>query len=316
MRRARSSSISLALGVLLAACGLSVQGVAPEGSSDAGADASTVGPRDSASAQGDAVARDAADGSGDRDGDDDASADADADAGAGADASADADASTASLALRALQFDGVDDFVRMSRPVADDFTLEAWIQTTVSGPGPNFWDGPPVFHADVDGPNSDFGSSIQNGKLAFGMGAPDLTVVGATNVATGSWVHVAVTRVKSSGTVTLFVNGVQDGQRTGMSTASLSANPKMDIGANFNNGHFFKGTIDEVRAWNIVRTPAQLLATMKTPLNGNEPGLVGYWRFDEASGDIATDTSSIQAHGSLGNGDAGARPQRVPSTAF
>lgn len=310
MRRARSTPISLTLGVLLAACGLSVQGIAPEGSADAGAGASPVGPRDSASAQDDAEARDAADGSGD----DDDSADASADADAFVDASADADA--ASLALRALQFDGVDDFVRMSRPVADDFTLEAWIQTTVSGPGPNFWDGPPVFHADVDGPNSDFGSSIQNGKLAFGMGAPDLTVVGATNVATGNWVHVAVTRVKSSGTVTLFVNGVQDGQRTGMSTATLSANPKMDIGANFNNGHFFKGLIDEVRAWNIVRTPAQILATMKAPLDGNEPGLVGYWRFDEASGDVASDTSSIQAHGALGNGDAGARPQRVPSTAF
>lgn len=310
MRRARSTPISLTLGVLLAACGLSVQGIAPEGSADAGAGASPVGPRDSASAQDDAEARDAADGSGD----DDDSTDASADADAFVDASADADA--ASLALRALQFDGLDDFVRMSRPVADDFTLEAWIQTTVSGPGPNFWDGPPVFHADVDGPNSDFGSSIQNGKLAFGMGAPDLTVVGATNVATGNWVHVAVTRVKSSGTVTLFVNGVQDGQRTGMSTATLSANPKMDIGANFNNGHFFKGLIDEVRAWNIVRTPAQILATMKAPLDGNEPGLVGYWRFDEAFGDVASDTSSIQAHGALGNGDAGARPQRVPSTAF
>lgn len=313
MRRVRRSSIALRFAVplslgsaaVLAACGLSVEGLAPR-DGDAGIDASIETPHDGAAGEDDAEASTVSDGG----------ADAQLPDAADASASVDAAADAGPLAQMALELDGVNDFVRMPRPVADDFTLEAWIRTTVSGAGPNFWDGPPVWHSDVNGANSDFGSSIQNGKLSFGMGAPDLTVVGATNVATGDWVHVAVTRVKSTGTVTLYVNGVQDGVRTGMSTASLTANPTMDIGANFNNAHFFSGRIDEVRAWNIVRTATQIQATMKQPLAGNEPGLVGYWRFDETSGDTAADTSPTHASGTLGSGDAGARPAHVTSTAF
>ncbi|MBX3229097.1 MAG: LamG domain-containing protein [Labilithrix sp.] len=141
-------------------------------------------------------------------------------------------------------------------------------------------------------------------------------MVGTSNVATGQWVHVAVTRVKSTGTVTLFVNGVVDGTPSGMSTTSLTANPNMDIGANFGNAHFFEGSIDEVRAWNVVRTAAEIQATMGKPLTGNEPGLVGYWRFDEESGPNVLDISARHADGTLGDGDAGTQPVRIPSTAF
>jgi hypothetical protein len=280
---------------------LTIEGIAPEGGNDAGAD-SSIAPGDGAA------------------GGDESDEPPDArerDTGVDAGLQADADAAAPPLlAQGALQFDGLGSYVRMPRPVADDFTLEAWIRTTVSGPGPNFWDGPPVFHADINGPNSDFGSSIQNGKFAFGMGSPDLTVVGAIDVATGEWVHIAVTRVKNSGTVTIFVNGVQDTQRTNMSTSSLTANPNMDIGANFVNAHYFSGTIDEVRAWNIVRTASDIQATMRKPLTGNEQGLVGYWRFDETTGDSASDSSPGHHAGSLDKGDAGGAPTHVLSTAF
>jgi len=43
---------------------------------------------------------------------------------------------------------------------------------------------------------------------------------------------------------------------------------------------FFKGRMDEIRIWNRARTKEEILANMKIPLWGNEPGLIGYWNFD------------------------------------
>ncbi len=45
----------------------------------------------------------------------------------------------------------------------------------------------------------------------------------------------------------------------------------------------------------------QIAAAMNQRLQGNETGLVGYWRFDEGSGDIAFDATSNGHDGQLGN---------------
>jgi len=55
------------------------------------------------------------------------------------------------------------------------------------------------------------------------------------------------------------------------------------------------GKLDEVRLWNLVRTAAEMQATLASELTGEQPGLVGYWRFNEAAGTTAR--------------DAGGRPQ-------
>jgi uncharacterized repeat protein (TIGR01451 family) len=40
---------------------------------------------------------------------------------------------------------------------------------------------------------------------------------------------------------------------------------------------------------------------MNTPLVGNEAGLVGYWKFNEGSGQVAIDSSGNDNHGQLGS---------------
>lgn len=227
------------------------------------------------------------------------------------------DATVDAGAKTALSFNGTSDNVRMNRPVQDDFTLEAWIKSSdPGGTGTNFYEGPAIWHSDTPGPNNDFGSSILNKKFAFGTGMPDTAVVSTSDVATGQWVHVAAVRVKSSGTVTVFVNGIQEASTPNLNTASLNKTPTMDIGANFGNAHFFNGVIDEVRAWNVARTAAQIQGTMRTRLVGNEPNLVGYWRFDDGKGTSALDDGSGHHNGQLGGVDASTAPAWVPSTAF
>lgn len=73
----------------------------------------------------------------------------------------------------------------------------------------------------------------------------------------------------------------------------------------------FIGQIDEVRVWNIPRTEKEIRADMNKQLNGDEPGLVGYWRFDgEENGNIF-DSSPNKNDGKL-IGDAKIAPYSRP----
>lgn len=239
-----------------------------------------------------------------------------ADAGAvSPDASGDAGVDSATpRSTEALSFDGTDDFVRVLRQVQGDFTLEAWIQTTTSRSGSSFYDGLGVIYADVPGTADDFGTSILNGKFAFGT--VELTISSTTTVTSGAWVHVAAVRIAASGTMRVLVNGTQEAQTTTASTAPLTAPTSIDFGGNTIDGRFFKGKMDEVRIWNVARTAAQIKGAMSMQLAGNEAGLVGYWRLEDGAGDVAADSSGSANAGSLGAGTASARPTWVSPGAF
>jgi len=211
----------------------------------------------------------------------------------------------------ALQLDGIDDYTLISRMVQDDFTLEAWIKTTTSLPGTWWWEGISLLYADQIDNTNDFGSSILNDKLAFGIGNPNTVIVGTTVITTGKWVHIAATRQRSTGEIQLFVNGTREAfQVVPTQLNSLTSQPLLTFGATTLDRHFFKGQVDEIRVFNIVRTEAALRATMNERLAGNEPGLVGYWRFDDGAGNVAIDSSPSGASFVLAGG-----PTWVPSDA-
>ena len=65
----------------------------------------------------------------------------------------------------------------------------------------------------------------------------------------------------------------------------------------------FTGVMDELRIWNVARTLAEINSTRFSVLNGNEPGLRGYWRFNEGAGQ--TVANSATATGSALNGTLG-----------
>jgi hypothetical protein len=46
---------------------------------------------------------------------------------------------------------------------------------------------------------------------------------------------------------------------------------------------YFHGEIDEIRIWSVARSPEQIRAAMSGRLSGREPGLVGYWAFDDGT---------------------------------
>jgi len=66
---------------------------------------------------------------------------------------------------------------------------------------------------------------------------------------------------------------------------------------------FFDGKIDEVRIWSLARTQTEIQGYMNQPLTGNENGLIGYWRFDEGAGALATDATGLGANGAISSAD-------------
>lgn len=215
----------------------------------------------------------------------------------------------------ALQFDGVADCARALRPVSKDFTLEAWAVFNATGSGTYWWEGLPIFWSDLDAQASDFSATLLNGTFRFVTGSPsgDAIVSGKSTIPTSQWVHLAVTRTMSTGVVTLFVNGHADATGTG-TTVALTGQQDFWVFCN-NRDLFTPGTLDELRAWNLARSEAEIQATMHERLVGNEPGLVGYWRLDDGAGTSASDSSPTGNPLSLGDDASETAPSWVSSTA-
>ena len=63
------------------------------------------------------------------------------------------------------------------------------------------------------------------------------------------------------------------------------------------------------------RSASDIQATMNATLTGTETGLVGYWPFDEGSGDTTADLTAYHDTGTLGGGVPADQPAWIASTA-
>ncbi|HEX3695754.1 MAG TPA: LamG domain-containing protein [Polyangia bacterium] len=127
------------------------------------------------------------------------------------------------------------------------------------------------------------------------------------------WVHVAMTWDGSK--MRVYVNGALHitSTATGMLT---TGNGPLILGCNPGNMNCFNGLFDEARVWNVARTDAEIMANYNKALVGNETGLVGYWKFDEAPGsasaaDGVTSAGHTAHNGTLMAASAGQRPTFV-----
>lgn len=215
----------------------------------------------------------------------------------------------------ALRFDGVSDCARALRPVSKDFTIEAWVLLDSLGAGTSWWEGLPIFWADLNAQANDFSATLLNGIFRFvtGSASGDAMISGKATIPVSQWIHVAITRTMSTGAMTLFVNGSVDSSGTG-TTVTLAEQPDMWVFCS-NTNPFTAGVIDEMRAWNVARSQAEIQSTMHERITGTEPGLVGYWRFDDGAGTSASDSSPTGNPLTLGGGTSQTAPTWVVSTA-
>ena len=130
----------------------------------------------------------------------------------------------------------------------------------------------------------------------------------------GRWYHVAATYNGAS--ITLYING-SPVDSCPVSGPLAAFDTPLTIGHHLNFRSGLIGVIDEVRVWAVARTSEEIAAKYNCIIDPGTPGLVGYWNFDEPSGQYIHDQSLCADHGTLGMTAApGADdPLRVPSSA-
>jgi hypothetical protein len=159
------------------------------------------------------------------------------------------------------------------------------------------------------GDYGDFGISLCNGKIAFGVnnGSQSRTIIGNTNVANGVWHHIAVTRASSNGALRIYVDGNLDASSATGPTGNLSYrngrstswpnDPYLVLGAekhDYNNTQYpsYNGHLDELRISNNLRYTGTSFSIPTMPFN-TDANTVGLYHFDEGSGTVLLDASGF-----------------------
>ena len=129
-------------------------------------------------------------------------------------------------------------------------------------------------------------------------------------VADELWHHVAATRTES-GTLVMYIDAVAVTEC--VDTGVPSADNYQDLTIGCTHGAigpppggeeppiwFFPGVIDAPSMWNVALTAAEIEAVHISGPATQPGGLVGYWRFDEPTGQAIIDASAANNDGFLG----------------
>ncbi|MCC5669244.1 cyanobactin biosynthesis PatC/TenC/TruC family protein [Nostoc sp. CHAB 5784] len=169
-----------------------------------------------------------------------------------------------------------------------NFTIEAWVYpATNAGKQVIFADGETLFY-------------LEGGELKFQtpLSSEAIASVGA-GIASGSWYHVAVTRVGSRpGNTKLYINGVHNDNQKAISPVLSFGNTYLGGQPNVADSRF-QGKLLEVRVWRYARSQAEIEANQMYPMTGRELGLVRYWSLNQTVGSTLQDNTTNRAVGTL-----------------
>jgi Concanavalin A-like lectin/glucanases superfamily len=129
------------------------------------------------------------------------------------------------------------------------------------------------------------------------------------------WFHVAMTYDGANTTLRTYVNGALEITTKPLDNTKLltTASP-FYLGCNPPYYGCFSGLFDELRIWNVRRSDAEIMAAYNKALVGNEPGLVGYYKFNEAPGSLtAADSVTTAGHVAHTGTLMAATPTAVPT---
>ena len=201
-------------------------------------------------------------------------------------------------------------------------TLEAWVKPTED---PATYDRNGIIsYFTLDGPTTESGFAFiyTGGKWRFVVITADDEDVfpqlaswpGVDIPYDGdTWTHIAGTY--DGANARIFKNGVLEESYSAANVGGAivweDINTDFYIGKYLDNNKAFKGSIDEVRLWNIAKLDNEIQASMNNIVDVDAPGLIGYWKFDENQSTTIVDyaegsASPGQSPGTLtdnGNGD-------------
>ncbi len=206
-------------------------------------------------------------------------------------------------AFTALYFNGIGACVEvpdgtnlLAFPGTDEFTIEAWVNPSILGATQTV-----VSKFNQPAQREYFLALNGSGQVVFHRQGSDF--VSGAAVSTGQYTHLAATYDGTRRRI--YINGQLDPASDAGSGAGTNRNAPFVIGARYwsnSLADFFQGTIDDVRVWQVARSQVQIAEGMNRRLSGYELGLLAYYRFDEAQGGFATDSTVYENVGVLRNG--------------
>jgi hypothetical protein len=166
------------------------------------------------------------------------------------------------------------------------FTASFWMQTLQPAPrsrndtDPHWWVGEGIIDADIPYGNNDWGISLLENKVVFGMGPVDKTISSKSDVVKQGWVHVvAVRSVKQdeprSNTMRLYINGKLEDELTSTDNIEARTGEFVSIGALNTHNNFFNGMLDEMAFWKVDLSAAQVQKLYETE-NAWKPGVTNF----------------------------------------
>lgn len=206
----------------------------------------------------------------------------------------------------ALHFDGVNDKVGINDASVlnptDEMTVEVWINADQWKS--SIWAGT-VIGKQATNPDRGYALTVgEGGKAEFTVAIGNQWVTAKSPAVMGinAWYHIA--GVFDGTAVKLYINGMLQSTNQALgninpangTTLFLCDNPTW-------TGRNFDGKVDEVRIWNVARTEQEIIDNFTHEIDENETGLVGYWRFNEGSGNSTIDATGNNNNGVLLNMD-------------
>lgn len=228
---------------------------------------------------------------------------------------------------------------------AGSFTFEMWLKgsasanANTSGAGPDSeraaydWiDGNIFLDRDVYGGScdgQDFGASIINGRVSFGVGVEDgsgpLTIDGSTPVVEtpAVWHHVALVYDDGPNRLRIYVDGQLDMESTqalfdadrsipdsGCTQGSASsAARQVDLVFGAEKHGFddigFDGRIGAIRIWSVARTTAEIGASWNRTVSCSSAGLVARYDLEEGNGTATNDACGVSPTATVDLGTRG-----------
>ncbi|MFJ3793967.1 LamG-like jellyroll fold domain-containing protein [Kitasatospora sp. NPDC090091] len=177
-----------------------------------------------------------------------------------------------------------------------DFTIELWAKRdSVRGVRE-----PLLAHGHMAGGLKDHTLHLHfepNGSFGFGMFHDDLTTTQAYSDL--EWHHWAVVYRNATRERFVYRDGVEVAKD--VATGSYVGNGPLILGQQPFNGTSLYGQIDEVRVFDRVRSPQEILSQRFQRLSGLEPGLLGHWKFEGGPNDTASPIKGYQVVARVGH---------------
>lgn len=212
----------------------------------------------------------------------------------------------------ALQGNGTSGYATTSGPAvntANSFTVSAWVRLNSTAANSTF-----VAQEGTAADGFQLYYSTGSGWV-FNRHSADVTsptIVRARSsvpVVTGVWTHLTGVYDAQDGTISLYVNGVNDPTQDADFTTPWNATKRLDIGTRLYQGalgEWFNGAVDQVQIWDRVVSPQEIgdMQAMEDANGHAQLALMADWAMSDGSGSTLADSSGYAHTATLASGAA------------